>query len=272
MTHRPASLLRLRGRRGAALIAGLLIVIASLPAAAQSPSPVATPPAPAATAAPASAAPGPELTFGPLVTLPPVVVAPARDTAAIEDGYSIGAPGAPVQMEVWEDFQCPYCARWTYQVEPLVLENLVKTGLVRLTFRPMAFLGEESRWAAVAADLAAEQDRFWPFHDLLFANQLGENVGGFGLDRLLTVGEAAGLDMEAYRAGLALDAARERFARIEAASAEGARALGITGTPSVVVNGRLLESPDFESIVAAVQVAVGVAGSPAPSAAPSPAP
>ncbi len=264
MTDPIPALARPRARRAATLIAGLMVIGASLPVGAQSPSPAAIPPAP--TTSPETTVP--DLTFAPLVTLPPIAVPPVRDTAAIEDGYSIGAPDAPVQMEVWEDFQCPYCARWTFQVEPLVLENLVKTGLVRLTFRPMAFLGEESRWAVVAADLAAEQNRFWPFHDILFANQLGENVGSFGLDRLLAVGEMAGLDMDAYRAGLVLDVARERFARIQAASNAGAQALGITGTPSVVVNGTRLEAPDFESIVAAVQVVVGVANSPAASAAP----
>jgi len=254
---------RPRVHRGAALIAALLVVAAALPAGARSPTPDTLPPTPA-----------PVLTFAPLVTLPPVNIPAPRDTAAIEDGYSIGLADAPVEIEVWEDFQCPYCLRWTYQVEPQVIAELVKTGKARLTFRTMAFLGEESRWASVAADLAAEQNLFWPFHDVLFANQLGENVGSYGIERLLTAAKVAGLDMERFTAGLTLDAARERYALLEAASTAGATAAGVSATPSVVVNGVLLESPDFDSIAAAVNAAIGGAttASPSPAASASAAP
>ena len=82
-------------------------------------------------------------------------------------------------IEVWEDFQCPFCQRFALQIKPLIVSEYVETGKASLTFRNLAFLGDESHWAAVAADLAAEQDRFWPFHDYLFANLLGENVGSY---------------------------------------------------------------------------------------------
>jgi protein-disulfide isomerase len=131
--------------------------------------------------------------------------------------------------------------------------------MASLTFRHLAFLGEESHWAAVAADLAAEQGLFWPFHDYLFANQLGENAGGFELDRLLAMAEAAGLDMAAFRAGLVLDAARERFARINAQSREDAGALGINGTPSLVLDGELLRFDSFDQAIAAIDEAVAAA-------------
>lgn len=233
------------------LVAGLLALAVAVPAAAQSPEPT------------------PALTFAPLVTLPPIQPPSIPTPAELADGYSLGRADAPVTIEVWEDFQCPYCRRWTEQIKPQVVSDLVETGLVRLTFRPLAFLGEESRWAAVAADLAAEQNRFWPMQDLLYANQLGENIGTFSLDRILTMAEAAGLDMDAFREGLVLDAARERFARLEEASRLDASMLGINATPSVVVNGVLLESPDFPTIAAAVAAALP-AETPGPSSATAP--
>ncbi len=255
----PPSVARRAGGRRQMLLAGLLALTVGVPAGpvlAQSPTPA------------------PELTFAPLVTLPPIVPPAITTPTELADGYTLGAADAPVGIEVWEDFQCPYCRRWTEQVKPLVVTELVETGKARLTFRTLAFLGEESRWAAVAGDLAAEQNRFWPMADLLFANQLGENIGTFSLDRLLAMAEAAGLDMEAFTDGLVLDAARARFARVEDAARGDAIALGISGTPSVVVNGVLLQSADFETIRAAVEAALP-ADLPEPSAAvlsPSPVP
>jgi protein-disulfide isomerase len=256
MTHHLSTTSRRAGRRlrlgllGGALLIGAFV----LPVGAQSPA-ASDAPAPAAT---------PTLTFAPLVTLPPVAE-PANPTPEeLADGYSLGAADAPVQIEVWEDFQCPFCARWTAAVKPALVEQYIRPGVARLTYRPLAFLGEESRWAAVAADLAMEQNRFWALHDRLYANHLGENVGSYSLERILAMAEAAGLDMEPFMDGLTLDKARERFAALEARSRADASLLGINATPSVVVNGRLLESPDYDTIAAAVEAALAEAASPAP--------
>jgi protein-disulfide isomerase len=203
--------------------------------------------------------PEPELTWAPLVTLPPIAAPTVVSPVDLASGYTLGDPEAPVAIEVWEDFQCPYCRLFSEQVKPYLVETFVVPGDASLTFRHLAFLGDESHWAAVAADLAAEQDRFWPFHDYLFANQLGENVGSYELDRLLAIGEAAGLDMDAFRAGLVLDAARERFARIEADSRQDAGALGITGTPTIVLDGERLSFGSFDEAIAAIEAAVASA-------------
>ena len=104
-------------------------------------------------------------------------------------------------------------------------------------FRNLAFLGDESHWAAVASSLAADQNMFWPFHDYLFANFQGNESGAFRIDRLLEMGEAVGLDMDEFKAGLTLDNARERFAEIEAEARAEAYAQGINATPTVTVDG-----------------------------------
>ncbi|MFN8621478.1 MAG: thioredoxin domain-containing protein [Chloroflexota bacterium] len=235
-----------------AALAGVLLLLGAapgLPAAAQSPEPT------------------PSLTFAPLVTLPPVQAVPDALAGIPQSGYTLGDPNAPVTIEAWEDFQCPYCLRWTVQIEPQVIEAFVKPGLAKLTYRPLAFIGEESRWAAVAGDLAAEQDRFWTFQQQLFGNQLGENIGSFGLERLITAAENAGLDMKPFLDGLQLDQARERFAALMAKSNPDASALGINATPTITVNGVVVETPDFGSISSAVAAALSpaIGGSPAAS-------
>lgn len=211
----------------------------------------------------------PELTWAPLVTLPPVAPPAVNTPTELADGFALGHPDAAVTVEVWEDFQCPFCQRFTYLVEPGIVEAYVQTGNVRLVFRNLPFLGDESHWAAVAASLAADQGLFWPFHDYLFANLRGENVGSYDLERLLAIGEAVGLDMAEFRQGLALDNARERFAEIQAEAVSGATAIGINSTPTVTVNGVALQSPDFETLSAAIEAALGAAAEAAASTEPT---
>ena len=194
------------------------------------------------------------LEWAPLVTPPPVATPPYSSPTDQVDGYSMGDPDAPVVIEVWEDFQCPFCQRFTYEVEPALVEAFIKTGDARLVFRNLAFLGDESHWAAVAGSLAADPNMFWPFHDYLFANFQGNESGGFHIDRLLEMGEAVGLDMEQFREGLKLENARERWAEIEAVSRAEAFGMGINATPTVVVNGVPLDSPDYGTIADAVAI------------------
>jgi len=227
---------------GAALIVlGLTLTGVITPAASP-----ATSPAPSAAMTPG----------GPLITLPPIAAPTVVTPTAMADGHAVGRADAPITVEVWADFQCPYCALFTAQVEPQIVSTYVETGQVRLVFRDLAFLGEESRWAAIAARLAEEQDAFWPYHDYLFANQQRENVGGFALDRLQEVAGRIGLDRAAFDAGLQIDEARATFARIRAEFEADATRLGISATPSVVVNDVLLQGSDWATVQAAIEAAL----------------
>jgi protein-disulfide isomerase len=208
----------------------------------------------------------PELTWAPLVTPPPLVEPPIWSPTDQVDGYAMGDPAALVVIEVWEDFQCPFCQRFTYEVEPAIVERYVETGEARLVFRNLAFLGDESHWAAVAASLAADQDKFWPYRDYLFANFRGNESGAFHIDRLLEMGEAVGLDMDEFRRGLVLENARERFAELQAEAMAEAYTRGINATPTVVVNGVPLQSPDFATIADAVDIELAKAATAASAA------
>jgi protein-disulfide isomerase len=205
------------------------------------------------------------LEWAPLTTPPPVATPLYPSPTDQVDGFSMGDPDAPVVIEVWEDFQCPYCQRFSFEIKPSLVETYVQTGDVLLVFRHLAFLGDESQWAAVAASLAADQNMFWPFHDYLFANFNGNESGAFHIDRLLEMGEAVGLDMDLFREGLMLENARERWAEIEAVSRMEAYAQGINATPTVVVNGVPLDSPDFASISDAVDIELAKAATASPA-------
>ncbi len=211
-------------------------------------------PSPRTSGAGGSAAP--TVTLPALVTPAPIVKPAYLTPTALADGNALGKAGAGVTVEVWEDYQCPYCQRFTVQTEPQIIENYVTTGKVRLVYRDLAFLGDESYWASVAAALARQQGKFWPYHDYLFANQLGENVGSYSVARLQLIADAVGLDRRKFDAGLQLDAARTLFAQIKQASDADATRLGITSTPTVVVAGKVVEGSDWTTVKAAIDAAL----------------
>lgn len=190
------------------------------------------------------------------------------------DGAAVGPAEAPLQIEIWADFQCPFCRLFSHGIEPDLVRTYAAGQRARIVYRDFAFLGQESLDAAVAARCAARQDAFWRYHDLLFASQQGENQGGFRREVLLGLADFAGLDATAFRTCLDDPAVA---AAVAAETAEGRR-LGIDSTPTLRLVGpggtELLRGVvDFEAIRAALERVARPApsgSSPSPSgAAPS---
>lgn len=179
------------------------------------------------------------------------VLIPAEGLAS---GHGLGAEDAPVVLTVWTDYQCPICGTWGNGVEPALYERYVTEGKLRIEHRHYSFLGEESFAAAVGAECAADQDKFWAFHSHLFANQAGENEGAFSAERLRKIAGAAGLDLVAWETCIADPAVR---AEVDA-DAEEAKSLGITGTPTLVL-GEWQQSgiPSAEDLYARIDEALG---------------
>lgn len=193
-------------------------------------------------------------------------VAPVGDIVQITpknypqpQGTALGDPNAPVKIEVWEDFQCPACQSYTESVEPLVIDNLVATGQAYYVFRQYPFLDDraptkESDQSANASMCAAEQGEFWNYHAMIYANLNGENAGNLSDKRLVAFAEAMELNMDEFNACFR----ENRYqADINKDLADG-DAAGVTGTPSVIVNGQIVKPgfvPSYEDILAAVQAA-----------------
>ena len=85
----------------------------------------------------------------------------------------IGDPNAPITIIEFSDFQCPFCARFHIQTLPLILEEYIEQGKVKLVFRdfPIQSIHPNALPASVAAECANEQGRFKEMHDMLFDNQ-----------------------------------------------------------------------------------------------------
>jgi protein-disulfide isomerase len=174
-------------------------------------------------------------------------------------GKSLGPADAPNQIIVFSDFQCPFCGQLARTTEQQVIEQFVATGQARLEYRHYIVVdtnvgGRESRDAAEASECAAEQGRFWDFHQIVFANQQGEGRGAFSERRLKAMAETIGLDTtqfnQCFASGRHADAVR--------ADEASAQQFGINSTPTVFVNGVLLPNPlDFNAYARAL-------GQPAP--------
>ncbi len=173
-------------------------------------------------------------------------------------GLHLGDPNAPVKIDVWEDFQCSACLGYTQSIEPQVLSGLIETGKVYYTFHFFPFIETlvtpnttESHNAANAAMCANDQGRFWDYHDILYANWLGENAGSYTDVRLTKMAEVLGLDMTKFNACYQ---SRQFNAQIDQDMTAGT-AKGVQGTPSVFVNGTLLTPgnvPSYNDILQAV--------------------
>jgi protein-disulfide isomerase len=93
--------------------------------------------------------------------------------------FVLGDPNAKMTIILYEDFQCPFCGRFFSDAEKTIRNTYVKDGSVKLVYRDFPFLGSESYKAAEAARCAAEQGKFWEYHDYLYSHQMGENQGAF---------------------------------------------------------------------------------------------
>lgn len=92
---------------------------------------------------------------------------------SVDDDPIIGNSDAPITIIEFSDFQCPFCARFHTQTLPLILEEYIKQGKVKLVFRdfPIQSIHPNALPASVAAECANDQGKFREMHDILFEKQ-----------------------------------------------------------------------------------------------------
>ncbi len=113
-----------------------------------------------------------------------------------------------------------------------------------------------SHAAAEAASCAGDQNMFWQYHDILFANQTGENVGDFTAKRLTTYAQALGLDMTQFNACYT---GGKYHQQIIDDYDQGVKD-GVTQTPSFLVNGILVTQADLQTTIDAQLAAAPTTG------------
>jgi protein-disulfide isomerase len=160
-------------------------------------------------------------------------VSPAEEVAALyegipQDGMRLGQPDAPATLVEIADLQCPFCAQYSTQVLPSIVDDYVRTGKVAYELRIRSFLGRDSVRAAGAAAEAARENRMYQFADLFFRNQGPEN-SGYADDAFMRgiASQVEGLDAERVVAAADDPLSYPAVERGEMF----ARRIGSTGTP-----------------------------------------
>jgi protein-disulfide isomerase len=170
-------------------------------------------------AAPAAAAPAQAQPTAP----------PARlDDVSLDDDPVLGDADAAVTIVEFSDFECPFCGRFREQTMDQIVENYGDD--IQIVYRdfPLSQIHPRAQASAEAAECADDQDAFWEYHDMLFANQTALDA-----DSLIGYADELGLDVDEFTECLE---SGKHTDEVLADLNEGI-SYGVTGTPTFFING-----------------------------------
>jgi len=186
------------------------------------------------------------------------------DTALVDgipqEGTVLGDRSAKVTLLQYEDLQCPYCRQYTITLFPLVVDDYVRNGTVKIDFRGIDLLGEDSTQALRAVLAAAKQGKAWQLVELFYANQ-GEEGSGWVTDVLIDdmAGSVVGLDVEQLKADADSDEIATEIAKLH----DEVTSRQVQGTPWFFIrtaDGKLVHVPtqslSAEKLRAALDAAI----------------
>lgn len=200
-------------------------------------------------------------------TAPPVTVSDAQEApptaddlarAEADDPMALGDLNAPITLVEFTDYSCPYCARLAVDTLPVVIDEYVEQGLVRIEIHDVAKLGEGSVAAAIAARAAGEQGRYFEYLHALYAASPTDAHPEFDDEALIGFAEQAGVpDIELFSARLGADDLRELVLISDAAACEA----GIESVPTIVVGDAVVVGAQpTDDIRAAIDAELAEAG------------
>ena len=149
-----------------------------------------------------------------------------------QEGLVLGDPKAPVELVEYGDLQCPACKGYAEEILPPIIEAQVKKGDVKIDFRNLTIIGEQSISAGAAALAAGKQGRGWNYIELFYRNQ-GEENSGYADDEFLeAVAKAAGVkNLSKWNQD------RKKLTSAIEKTTEEAKRLGYEATPSFAIRG-----------------------------------
>jgi protein-disulfide isomerase len=171
-------------------------------------------------------------------------------------GVSRGSEDAPMTILEFGDFQCPSCRIFATGIKPQVELAWIESGDARFVYYdfPLVGIHPHAFLAARAGRCAEEQGEFWAYHDVLYQRQSAwAGSAGPPVSDFEDYAAEAGLDQDAFSACLRSD----RHAALVTANMRLAQELGVTGTPTIMINSggttRTLPDFGFETIMNAVE-------------------
>ncbi len=143
----------------------------------------------------------------------------------------LGSMDAPITIIEYGDYQCSNCQRFATQIKPLIVENYINTGQVKLVFKDFTIYGNDSINGAIATYCAGEQNKFWELHDYIYANQGAVNSGWLSINNIKKFASQVGLDMQQFNA--CFD--ERKYSQQVTENFEQGKSIGITGTPTFII-------------------------------------
>ena len=145
-----------------------------------------------------------------------------------------GNPNAKVKLVAFEDFRCPFCEKFFTNTEPQIIKDYVDTGKAVIYYRQYQFLGPTSVIAGNAGECANEQGKFWDMHEYLYKNQPPESdTAMYTTDNLTKIAGELGMNAGKFQSCLSSN----KYDKNVQADLAAGQAAGVTGTPTVFVNG-----------------------------------
>jgi protein-disulfide isomerase len=150
-----------------------------------------------------------------------------------QSGNVLGDPDAPVNIIEYGDTSCPACKLASETTVPEAIDRLVRSGEVKMTFRPIAFISPSSERGAFGAEAAAMQDAMWPFVTLLYRNQGPENQDWLSDELMQEAVKELGLDVDLWKSDYSGQASEEKFLATRAQADQDQ----VNVTPTFIVRG-----------------------------------
>ena len=173
--------------------------------------------------------------------------------AVPQRGDTLGKASAPATLTVFEDPQCPFCRQWNIDTLPTVVDNYVRTGRIKVVYRGVIVIGENSLVGLAAEYAAGQQNKLWQMTEALYERQGDENSGW--LTTAVVRDAAREIGLSPAKVVVAMKSAGVASAIQQ--SVNEARSLRINGTPTFAIQKQLgqlqqlgvsgLEPGDFTS-------------------------
>jgi len=156
----------------------------------------------------------------------------------------LGDAQASVLLEVYSDYQCPFCGRYYVETIKPMIKDYVEANKLKLVYQDIAFEGEGSQRAAEAVHCANDQGKFWEYHDkILTARYQTNNTGIYDKSNLIKAAQELGLDECEFT--LCLESGK--YTKLVQNDTQGARSK-IEGTPTTFLNGKIVSDDKGQSL------------------------
>jgi protein-disulfide isomerase len=146
-------------------------------------------------------------------------------------GDTLGKASAPVTLTVFEDPQCPFCRQWNIDTLPTVVQNYVRTGRIKIVYRGVVVIGDNSLVGLAAIYAAAEQNKLWQMAEALYERQGDENSGWITIPVVRSAAKEIGLSSAEVTTVMRSAAVTSAIRK----SVNEAQSLGINGTPTFAI-------------------------------------